>query len=148
MPQTKCFSMKRRNFILLTGVATGMVIIPPSLYFISPDLKKYAKMLINRELSYLKLDPKGLDLYIEDYFKNSANNTLSTIKWKILYFLGYDSKNSERINDLLKFYLLSTDFFVNGKDIYKPVKYIGIFDPYKSPIPNPYSYILLPSGGN
>lgn len=140
--------MKRRSFLLLTGVATGMVIIPPSLYFISPEIKSYAQLLIKKELSYLQLDQKGIDLYIEDYFKNENNNTISTIKWKALYYLNFDSEKSERINDLLKYYLLSTDFFINRMDTKRQVKYIGMFDPYKSPIPNPYSFILLPNKTN
>ena len=139
--------MERRSFLLLSGVLVGMVAIPPSLYFVSPGIKKYAARLIEKELSYLKLDKAGVSNYIKDYFKNGSNNVMANVKWKVLYYSRSDSNNSNNINDLLRYYLLSTDFFLNQMDVSKPVNYIGIFDPYKSPIANPYSYILLPKIG-
>ncbi|WP_231490803.1 hypothetical protein [Pedobacter sp. Leaf170] len=135
--------MQRRKFLLITGVAVGMVAIPPSLYFVSPNIKKYAEKLIEKELGYMKLDKKGINNYINDYFGSSANNVVANLKWKALYFGRYNSFDSNNINDLLKYYLLSTDFFLNRMDTTKPVKYIGLFDPYKSPVANPYSYLFL-----
>lgn len=136
--------MERRSFLLLSGVLVGMVAIPPSLYFVSPGIKKYAAKLIEKELSYLKLDKTGVDNYINDYFKNGSNNVMANVKWKVLYYGGRNSNNSNNINDLVRYYLLSTDFFLNQMNVRKTVKYLGIFDPYKSPIANPFSYILQP----
>lgn len=137
--------MNRRNFILLSSIGVGMVAIPPSLYFLSPKTKEYAINLIKAELSYLKLEPVGLNNYIDDYFKNTSNDIMSNIRWKIFYYLNFDSNKSNIINDLLKNYLLSSDFFLNQMDVSKTVNYLGMFNPYTSPIPNPYSYILLKS---
>ncbi|MFC4210491.1 hypothetical protein ACFOWA_04825 [Pedobacter lithocola] len=136
--------MERRSFLLLSGVLVGMVAIPPSLYFVSPSIKKYAARLIEKELSYLKLDKEGLNNYINDYFTSGANNIMANVKWKVLYYGRSNSNNSNNVNDLLRYYLLSTDFFLNQMNVEKTVKYLGIFDPYKSPIANPFSYILLP----
>lgn len=122
-----------------------MVAIPPSLYFLSPDIKRFAEKLIEKELSYLKLDKQGVSSYINDYFGRSRNDVISNMKWKLLYYGGYNSYNSNKINDLLKYYLLSTDFFLNRMDTTKPVNYLGMFDHYKSAIPNPFSYLLLPN---
>lgn len=135
--------MQRRKFLLLTGVAVGMVAIPPSLYFVSPNIKKFAEKLIEKELSYMKLDKQGIQGYINDYFGSSGNDVISNLKWKALYYGRYDSYNSNNINDLLKYYLLSTDFFLNKMDTSKTVKYLRMFDPYKSAIANPYSYLFL-----
>ncbi|RNL52581.1 hypothetical protein [Pedobacter jejuensis] len=136
--------MERRSFLLLSGVLVGMVAIPPSLYFVSPGIKKYAAKLIEKELSYLKLDKEGLNNYINDYFKNASNNVMANVKWKVLYYGRSNSNSSNNVNDLLRYYLLSTDFFLNQMNVEKTVKYLGIFDPYKSPVANPFSYILLP----
>lgn len=136
--------MERRKFITLTGVGVGLCIIPASLYFIGSDLKKYVGLILKRELFYLKLEPEGLSFYIEDYFKAINNDTVSTLKWKILYYTKSNWEKSDSIRDLIKYYLLSSDFFINKTDESKPVNYLGLFNSYKSPIPNPYSFVLYP----
>ncbi|RYE18905.1 MAG: hypothetical protein EOP45_13415 [Sphingobacteriaceae bacterium] len=109
--------------------------------------KVTSKELILFCIQIEQLDKAGVSNYIKDYFKNGSNNVMANVKWKVLYYSRSDSNNSNNINDLLRYYLLSTDFFLNQMDVSKPVNYIGIFDPYKSPIANPYSYILLPKIG-
>lgn len=136
--------MKRRTFITLAGVATGMCIIPPSLYFIAPGVKKYAVLILKKELDYLKLEPEGVNRYVEDYFKATGNDLLSTLKWKTLYYLNSGWEKSDRITDLMKYYLLSSDFFINKTDESKTVNYLGLFNSYHSPVPNPYSFVLYP----
>lgn len=136
--------MNRRKFIILAGVGTGMVIIPSSLYFVSPGVKKYAVKLIEKELYYLKLAPGSVTSYVNDYFAATGNNMVSTLKWKTLYYLGYNWEKSDRISDLIKYFLLSSDFFINHADESKTVHYLGLYNPYKSPVPNPYSFLLYP----
>ena len=136
--------MERRSFIKLAGVAAGMCVIPPSLYFIAPGLKKYATLVLKKELYYLKLEPKGVERYIEDYFNATGNNMVSTLKWKVLFYKNAGWENSSHISDLIKYYLLSSDFFINKTDESKLVNYLGLFNSYKSPFPNPYSYVLYP----
>lgn len=136
--------MERRKFITLTGVGVGLCIIPASLYIISSDLKKYAALILKRELFYLKLEPKGFSTYIEDYFKAISNDTVTTLKWKILYCTKSNWEKSDSIRDLIKYYLLSSDFFINKTDESKVVHYLGLFNSYKSPVPNPYSFVLYP----
>lgn len=121
-----------------------MFFIPPSLYFIAPGLKKYATLVLKKELYYLKLEPKGLEKYIEDYFNATGNDTISTLKWKVLYYKNAGWKDSSRISELIKYYLLSSDFFINKTDEGKVVHYLGLFNSYKSPVPNPYSFVLYP----
>lgn len=137
--------MERRNFIRLVGVGTGMCFIPPSLYFLAPGIKTYAESILKKELSYLKLEPAGVRKYIDDYFQATGNDTLSVLKWKVLYYLNSSWDKSDRIRDLLKYYLLSSDFFINKTDEKKEVHYLGLFNSYKSPVPNPYSFVLYPA---
>lgn len=136
--------MKRRKFLTFVGVGTGAVLIPPALYLVSPSVKKYAVQIIKEELHYLKLDIEGVERYVEDYFKADDNKIMVNIRWKTFYYLGITWQKSNQVTELIKYYLLSTNFFINKMDESKPVKYLGMYTPYKSPVPNPYSYILYP----
>jgi hypothetical protein len=136
--------VERRTFITLAGVGAGMCFIPPALYFVAPGVKKYAAMTIERELHYLKLAPGSVTSFVDDYFLAIGNDTVSALKWKVTYYLGLDYKKSDRIRDLIKYYLLSSDFFINKTDESKVVNYLGAYSPYKSPVPNPYSFVIYP----
>ncbi|WP_316810281.1 hypothetical protein [Pedobacter heparinus] len=136
--------MERRKFITLAGVGVGLCLIPASLYVVGSDLKKYAALILKRELHYLKLEPEGFSAYIEDYFKSIKNDTVTTLKWKILYYTKSNWEKSDSVRDLIKYYLLSSDFFINKTDETKVVNYLGMFNSYKSPVPNPYSFVLYP----
>ncbi len=137
--------MKRRQFLKLTGLASGMVIIPPGLYYIAPEVKQYAVKLIEQELHYLKLAPGSTSRFVEAYFKATGNDLVAKVKWKTLYYLGYNWEKSDRIRDLIKYFLLSSDFFINKADEHKTVNYLGIYNPYTSPLSNPYSFVLYPA---
>ncbi len=128
----------------MAGIGTGLLILPPALYIASPSLRKYAGKLIREELQYLKLEPAGVDQYVNDYFNTSANNAMTNLRWKAFYYLGVNAERSGQIFELIKFYLLSTDFFIHKMDESKTVNYLGFYSPYKSPVPNPYSFLLYP----
>ena len=136
--------MKRRSFIVLTGISAAMCVIPPSLYFIAPGVRQYATLILKKELFYLKLAPGAVEKYVEDYFNSTGNDMVSTIKWKILYYMKSGWKNADRIELLIRYFLLSSDFFINKCDESVEVYYLGFFNSYKSPIPNPYSFVLYP----
>lgn len=136
--------MKRRKFLTFIGVGTGVALIPPGLYLVSPSVKKYAVQLIKDELHYLKLEPGSVEQYVEDYFKADDNKIMVNVRWKIFYYLGITWQKSDQVAELIKYYLLSTNFFINKMDERQPVKYLGMYNPYISPVPNPYSYILYP----
>lgn len=121
-----------------------MTLIPPTLYFLAPEVKIYAVNILKRELFYLKFQPKELEQYVEDYFQSSANDTLATLKWKVMYYLRLSYEDSDRIYTLIKYFLLSSDFFINKMDESKEVRYLGLFNSYLSPVPNPYSFVLYP----
>jgi hypothetical protein len=137
--------MKRRTFITLAGVGAGLCILPPSLYFIAPGTQEYALKILKKELYYLKITPGSTEKYVADYFKRLGNDTVSTLKWKTTYYLGLNYEKSDRIRDLIKYFLLSTDFFINKTDESKPVSYIGLYSPYTSAVPNPYSFVIYPA---
>jgi hypothetical protein len=136
--------MNRRTFFTMAGIGTGLMMLPPALYLAAPKIRNYAAELIFKELHYLKLDRTGVDQYIADCFGESSNDIIANLRWKSLYYLGKGPYSSDHIFELIKYYLLSTDFFINKMDEQKKVKYLGLYSPYRSPIPNPYSFVLYP----
>lgn len=125
-------------------MATGSVALPASLYFLSPAINEHAVLLIKRELYYLKLEEGSVERYITDYFKNANNDLMTKLKWKTMYFMRIKPEQSTTFFELVKYYLLSTDFFINRADESKEVKYLGLYSPYKSPVPNPFSFAIYP----
>ncbi|WP_421943918.1 hypothetical protein [Pedobacter sp.] len=135
--------MNRKKFLIIAGVSTGSLIVPSGIYFVSGSVKKYAALLIKKQLSYLKLETNSVETYVEDYFQGN-NDLMAKLRWKTMYYLGITWENSNTLKDLIKYYLLSTDFFINKMDESKNVKYLGLYSPYKSPVPNPFAYTLYP----
>jgi hypothetical protein len=128
--------MKRRKFIWrITGA--GGAIAGLGAVFFSTSLKDAVSNKIQSELSFLKLDPDGLDQFVADYTKN-----ISTAKKASLYgyaALALSSKRSLKIRKLINVYLLSTDYFQNNMDDTRVVKYIALYDPRVRPCVNPFS---------
>jgi hypothetical protein len=136
--------MERRRFLLLIGVGAAGIAIPASAYFLSSTVKEYAVLLIKRELYYLKLEEGSVEKYVNDYFQYPSNNLMDKLKWKAMYYLNIRPDKANSFFELLKYYLLSSDFFINKADETKIVKYLGLYSPYKSPVPNPFSFVLYP----
>jgi len=135
--------MNRRKFLILAGVSTGALVVPASVYFVTGNVKKYAVLLIEKELSYLKIEQGSIAKYVDEYFGNT-NDTVTRMKWKSMYYLNVTWQKSDQLMELIKYFLLSSDFFINKMDESKMVKYLGLYSPYKSPVPNPFSYTLYP----
>lgn len=137
--------MRRRNFIKLSGFGAALIAIP-SLVFASTTPEEAAVGLIMNEFQYLHLDGNGVEQFAVDYFK--ANKKLSRFsvqfKMKSYYFAKINGNQSQLVSELISKYLFSTDFFLNKMDETKPVKYLGIFNPYKTPCANPFSFIYYP----
>ncbi|GAB3429139.1 hypothetical protein [Niabella aquatica] len=136
--------MKRRKLLkILGGAAGGAILVPSGLYFATPGVKHFAEKIIYRHLNYLKLDPVGVSQFIESYFKGTPDSFINTIRWKSYYYLHIKPKHSINIYQLIRCYLLGSDFFQHKMDTKRTIKYINDYDPYKSPVPNPFSYIYF-----
>jgi hypothetical protein len=134
--------MNRRLFLTLAGAGTALAAIP-GMAFISAPYEKSVKGLILKELSYLKIDEAGLEQFVQD-FSISKNNDYR-LKIRGLYIARIKANQSRTVEDLVKAYLLSTDFFSNKMDEQKTVNYLGLYDPYKRPCANPFSFIYFPA---
>lgn len=90
------------------------------------------------------LEEGSVESFVDDYFEYTKNDTVTRLKWKTMYYLNIGPEKSNLILELVKYYLLSSNFFINKTDEHKLVKYLGLYSPYKSPLPNPFSFILYP----
>jgi hypothetical protein len=78
---------------------------------------------LRAHFSYLDLDPKGVDQYIEDYER----------------YLGKLSRLRSWPDGVFTGYLLSTDFFQHGGDESRQLQYVGLYAPYVTPCSNPFA---------
>ena len=128
--------MKRRRFLSIAGVA-GLVGAIASFKFATTTFEEAVENVIFRELGFLDLDKVGVRRFASDYSKPA------TSKYKLLLksysFMGINSQRSQKITHLIHAYLLSTDFFLNRMDEMRPVKYVGLYNPYLRPCANPFS---------
>jgi len=136
--------MKRRSFLKLGGLAGVALVAVPSLGFVSTSMKEAAVGIITKEFSYLKLDKKGVEQFVSDYYGNQNGPLNTQLKLKSYYFLGVQSDRSGLVDDLTRRYIISTDFFLNKMDESKPVNYLGMYDPYTRPCAHPFSSMYYP----
>ena len=129
--------MKRRRFIAITSLA-GLVAGITSLKFITRSFGEAAADIIRNELPYLKLEDAGLRKFVSDFSKRKDARYRMTIRG--YSFLGISSSRSGKINQLVTAYLLSSDFFSNGMDEKRVVKYVALYDPYLRPCAHPFSH--------
>lgn len=80
-----------------------------------------AEERIQHQFHYLELDPAGVQAFVRDYTQHR----------------GEIRRFSRPKDDIFERYLLSTDFFRNGADESRPVRYVLFYDPYVSPCWNP-----------
>ena len=144
----------RRKF--LVTVAAGLAGLVSWRYIQSSDVNAIVTVLRKR-LNYLKLDPEGLTTFANELVKRQV---VSSGKLRLLDMAGpiYTQLSShleqnqviqnlkhgeERIASL---YLLSSDFFQNGADESKTVRYIELYDPFnkfsacQTPFAHPVTY--------
>jgi hypothetical protein len=107
---------------------------------------------LHRRLPYLNLDAQGVKDFAADHFaKLSAKRmSLQRLKYHVATSFSHSSKQFgyssgpprtrvEQAEDLLvETYLMSSDFFINGADESRLVKYVAYFDPMRA-CSNPFS---------
>lgn len=76
---------------------------------------------IARHFHYLDLDPAGVETFVEHFEQHHAP-------------IGTFSPQAEWVFEQ---YLMSTDFFQNGADESRTVRFVAFYDPYLSPCWNP-----------
>ncbi|MDX2505580.1 MAG: hypothetical protein QNL62_14035 [Gammaproteobacteria bacterium] len=137
----------KRKFLKSAILITPL--IGAGYYFSNISYEKLIKKAIHTRLHYLELDADGVDLFAKDYAElvNKSKITVISIDLAVSakgIFPGF-TKLNERVNTyedylIIKF-LESSDFFFNGSDESKPVKYLGInqTNPYIALCTNPFA---------
>jgi hypothetical protein len=128
--------MKRSTFLkFLTG---GALLGLASFKLVTTSFEDATIALIRNELDFLRLDEKGLQKFAADFARTPTQRSYRyTIKG--YSFLGIGSGRSGKVKYIVNTYLLSTDFFRNGMDESKTVKYVGLYSPYLRPCAHPFS---------
>ncbi len=135
--------MRRRNFLKIAGAGTAAVAALPAGWYVTTSVQEAAAGIITREFSYLKLDPKGVARFVDDYLKDPLSG-YTPAKIKAYYALRTGAAQSMMVADLTRKYLLSSDYFINKMDEGKTVQYLGFYNPYRSPCANPFSSLHYP----
>ncbi len=135
--------MRRRNFLKLAGTGTAAVAVLPAGWYAATSVQQAAAGIITREFDYLKLDPKGVAQFVDDYLKDPLSGYTHK-ELKASYALPAVASRSKMVADLTRKYLLSSDYFLNKMDENKTVQYLGFYNPYRSPCANPFSSLHYP----
>jgi hypothetical protein len=97
---------------------------------------------VRRRLNFLKLDEAGLHAFAKDHVAAllAKRPTWNRMKYHFMSifsksFTRYERSTDKRsrseriVDNLASTYLLSSDFFVNGADASRTVRYVGLYDP-------------------
>jgi hypothetical protein len=135
--------ISRRTFIL-SVLASGLLSSLGGWWILKPTSNVDMIVgLVRKKLNYLQIDEAGLNAFAKDFAKEGsrASKKLTIISHLYIHTNLLDSMS--RMNDLgdrfAKNFLLSSDFFWNGSDVTRVVKYLGFYDPYVSPCRNPFA---------
>ncbi|MBU2986853.1 hypothetical protein KO528_15920 [Saccharophagus degradans] len=142
--------MKRRLFLAATAaaLAAGGTFIG----FNTNSYQDIVKEVIKTRLHYLKISKADLNKFAAAYAQEVAKSRTKVM----LIDFSYDCRTTDlchqMVNDrinyfenyIVTYFLKSSDFFINGMNENKPVKYLSIdlVDPYKSPCYNPFARLI------
>lgn len=135
--------MLRRKFLKLTGLGTGALITIPTFGFATTSYEEAVTGILKKEIGYLDLDKKGIEKFIQDFSKD--HDEKYRLKVRAMYLFGIKPDHSYTVNDIVRTYLLSTDFFLNQMNEHKTVHYIGLYNPYVRPCTQPFSNLYYPA---
>ncbi|AHM63597.1 hypothetical protein D770_26770 [Flammeovirgaceae bacterium 311] len=131
--------MQRRKFLKLTGLSAVALAIP-GVGMGAISTEQAIAGILKNEFDYLELDDKGLKQFVKDFLEFRGHGKYVHVKVRTLYLFRVKAAESSLVDRLAREYILATDFFINKMDESKTVKYIGLYDPYKRPCANPFTY--------
>lgn len=129
----------RRN--MLKALALAPVIALTGYYVNSPGYQDLIIAAIKKRLSYLTLDQEGVKAFARDYSQKYKKNKLKLVAIDLTVILNetfpwiesLDRKVTSYEDFIIAKFLKSSDFFRNGSNENKLVKYMGLdySNPYK-----------------
>ena len=138
--------LSRRKFLLVTSL--GLPLIGWGLWK-ATDYDELVVRTLQRRLGYLKLDPLGLQEFAKDFREHFSKSSFRTASVSIVSLLAGVLSFGDSLDErLTKFeellcdrYLRGSDFFINGEDESRVVRYVSFADPYLRPCANPFARI-------
>jgi hypothetical protein len=137
-------SMTTRRRFLLGGLTVVVVAGVGVIGFGRMGAQSHIASVIRKRLPFLKLDEAGLEAFARDQvsFLLAKRPTWNRIKYHYLSVFGKQFTRYNRSNDsrsrrqrmednFASTYLLSSDFFINGSDESRVVKYLAFYDPLR-----------------
>jgi hypothetical protein len=130
---------------MLTGLGTALVAVP-TFGFLSTSSREAAVDIILNELNYLKIDRREVERFVADFYQNIKRNKelYTQFRLKALSLFKVKAEDSDMVELLSRNFISSTDFFINKMDESKPVRYLGIYNAYRTPCANPFSFVYYP----
>ena len=92
---------------------------------------------IRNELSFLNIEEEHLYAFAKDYAAGKSRTYKLIVKGYGL--LGIGVNQSGKIHYMVSSFLLSSDFFQNKMDEKRPIRYVGLYDPYRRPCAHPFT---------
>ena len=142
--------IKRRNFLL--GSVGAVAVLGIGAFAAERHHEAEIAAAIRQRLSYLKLDEGGPEAFARDKVAtllakrpswlrivSRIRQTLAkpTIHWG--FSNDKRTKREREVDNLAITFLLSTDFFRNGSDTSRVVRYVALYDPVR-PCGNPFAH--------
>jgi hypothetical protein len=128
--------MRRRTFLLSTAVVLGGAVAWR--YAAGRDQSAIAKVLY-KKLPYLRLDEDGVSRFAGDI---ASKGIVSSFRLHVIdaadgLYTHHPLSPDSRLGRLIRHgedrvvtqYLMSSDFFINGADKNRTVRYLGYYDP-------------------
>lgn len=144
-------NLSRRKFIGVS-ILSGLSLYVGGWWFFKARKRQAADMIISilhKKLPYLELDETGLNNFALDFQKTLSEKQVLIGKWAGLLIPVYSvvdifkivpfSKKFEQFEGfVVTIFLLSSDFFYNGADTSRVIKYRSLYDPFESGCDNPF----------
>lgn len=146
--------MQRRKFINTAGLGIAAAILATSgiLYFKRKSFFQVVEDIIITDTQKLNISKSVYEEFLINAQENQSWCPLSNDKLKFLKIfhsynlhylpIDYSVKYQQLRTDIVAWFLLSTNFFINKMDISKETKFQMLYHPYKTPCMNPFSNIF------
>ena len=140
--------MERRDFI---KVISGISLVSIGGYVLLPSFQEVAEGIIKDATSQLSIDEDQVYIFMRDAEKEKYWNQFSTVKKGFIRFnylvenrlfsLPYSNKYQQYKNQIVGWFLLSTDYFTNKMNDQEKISYVSFYNPYKRACGIPFSNI-------
>jgi hypothetical protein len=135
--------MDRRKFLIVNGSVAGAAGLGLAASYALSSEESVIVAILRRRLGPLQVEAADLESFSRSYVKFRAGyrrqlrllgSVAALLRLVTPYpFLNMGSPFRRLEDNVVSNFLLSTDFFEHGADVARPLRYVGMFDPYVQP---------------